>query len=100
MKPFKPFTGDKRPATTTNTATSGYKTAGNNWIDKQEVLQYMRIAERTLQKWRSNGTIPFYRIGGRIYYREGDLEEVMQKNKRIGVERRGKQQEEGGRQER
>lgn len=87
MKPFKPVTGTMRPVSTTNSA-AGYKTAGNNWIDKQEVLQYMRIAERTLQKWRSTGILPYYRIGGRIYYREGDLEEVMQKNKRVGVERR------------
>jgi hypothetical protein len=66
---------------------NGYQTPNNRWIDKQEVLEHMRIGDRTLQKWRSDGILPFYRICGRIYYREGDLEMLLEKHKCIGTKR-------------
>ncbi len=70
-----------------NNRNNGYKTAANTWIDKKEVLDNMRISERTLQNWRSKGILPHYRLGGRIYYREGDLEAMMEKNRRTDVTR-------------
>ena len=38
-----------------------------DWIDGQEVMQKLKISPRTLQTLRSNGTIPFTRIGHKLY---------------------------------
>lgn len=66
----------------------GYKTANNTWIEKMDVLENMGICERTLQGWRSNGTIPHSPIGGRIYYRESDLEAILEKNLRTDIRKK------------
>lgn len=39
-----------------------------DWIDGQEVMQKLKISPRTLQTLRSNGTIPYTRIGHKLYY--------------------------------
>jgi len=51
-----------------------------DWIDGQYVMQKLLISQRTLQTLRSNGTIPFSRIGRKIYYRRSDIERVLQDN--------------------
>ncbi len=50
---------------------------GETWMDKQAVLNRMHISERTLQNWRKKKLLRFARIGGRIYYRETDLAEML-----------------------
>ena len=51
-----------------------------DWIDGQYVMQKLLICPRTLQTLRSNGTIPFSRIGRKIYYKRSDIERVLQDN--------------------
>jgi Helix-turn-helix domain len=43
------------------------------WMDKQEVLERFHITGRTLQTWRTNGQIPYKKIGRKIYYWYSDL---------------------------
>ncbi len=38
------------------------------WIDSQDVMQALHISPRTLQTLRSNGILPYSRIGNKIYY--------------------------------
>lgn len=51
-----------------------------DWIDGQEVMQKLRISPRTLQTLRSNGTIPFTRIGHKLYYLKQDIERILRNN--------------------
>lgn len=51
------------------------------WLDKQDILQRMCISSRTLQQWRRKKILPYSRIGGKIYYKEADLLEVLEKGK-------------------
>jgi hypothetical protein len=51
------------------------------WLDKQDVLSRMHISERTLQNWRRKGVLPYYKIGGKIYYKESELNSMVQKAK-------------------
>jgi predicted site-specific integrase-resolvase len=43
------------------------------WLDKQDLLQMLHISSRTLQKWRSLGLLPFYKITGKIWYKESEV---------------------------
>jgi len=51
-----------------------------DWIDGQEVMMKLRISPRTLQTLRSNGTIPFTRIGHKLYYLKQDIERILRNN--------------------
>ena len=51
-----------------------------DWIDGQEVMQKLKISPRTLQTLRSNGTIPFTRIGHKLYYLKQDIERILRNN--------------------
>ena len=50
------------------------------YLDAQEVLFMLNISQRTLHKFRGNGTIPHTRIGGKILYRTADIEKILQSN--------------------
>ncbi len=52
-------------------------TALEDWIDGQEVMIRLHISQRTLQTLRSNGTIPFSRIGHKLYYLRQDIERIL-----------------------
>ena len=51
-----------------------------DWIDGQDVMHLLHISPRTLQTLRSNGTLPFSRIGNKIYYRRQDIEKILSDN--------------------
>ena len=51
-----------------------------DWIDGQEVMIKLRIRPLTLQTLRSNGTIPFTRIGHKLYYLKQDIERILRNN--------------------
>ncbi|MFA7462490.1 MAG: helix-turn-helix domain-containing protein [Anaerovoracaceae bacterium] len=49
----------------------------DDWIDNQDVMQLLHISPRTLQTLRSNGTLPFSRIGNKLYYRRSDIQHIL-----------------------
>ena len=51
-----------------------------DWIDGQMVMQKLHISARTLQTLRSNGTIPYTKVGHKIWYLKRDLERVLRSN--------------------
>lgn len=52
----------------------------NAWVDNQDVMQMLHISPRTLQTFRTNGTIPYSKIRGKFYYKVADIEELLQAN--------------------
>jgi len=48
-----------------------------DWFDNQDVMQILHISTRTLQKLRSNGTLPYSRIGKKIYYHRQDIITIL-----------------------
>ena len=48
------------------------------WMDNQEVCDRLRISPRTLQTLRDNGTLPYFKLGGKVLYRESDLEKLLE----------------------
>lgn len=49
-------------------------------LDGQDVMLRLHISQRTLQTLRSNGTLPFTRIGRKIYYLCSDIERILKDN--------------------
>jgi hypothetical protein len=51
-----------------------------DWLDNQDVMQALHISPRTLQTLRSNGTLPYSRIGNKIYYLKSDILKILSDN--------------------
>ena len=50
-------------------------------LKSAEVRKLLKISPATLQTLRINGTLPYSKIGGTIYYRQSDIEKLMEGNK-------------------
>ena len=50
------------------------------WVDNQDVMLLLHISPRTLQTLRTNGTLPFSRIGNKLYYRTEDIQRILKDN--------------------
>lgn len=42
----------------------------------------LHVNRRTLQEYRNNGFLPYYKICGKIIYKESDIEKILQENLR------------------
>lgn len=51
------------------------------WLKSREVRQLLNISPGTLQTLRDNGTLPFTRIGGVIYYDYADIQAMIESHK-------------------
>lgn len=51
------------------------------WLKSTDVMKLLKISPGTLQNLRINGTIPYTKIGGLIYYDSGEIERVMEENR-------------------
>ena len=60
--------------------TSNYRPLldGERYLSDVEVSHRLKISRRTLQEYRDNGLIPYFKLGGKVLYRESDLERVLQ----------------------
>jgi hypothetical protein len=52
------------------------------WLKSYEVREMLKISSGTLCSLRSNGKIPFTRIGGLIYYDAVEIDRVLQSQRR------------------
>ena len=50
------------------------------WIIGEQVKSILKICNRKMQTLRDNGTLPFSRIDGTIYYRTSDVENLLNSN--------------------
>jgi hypothetical protein len=62
------------------TNTSIIETTLADWLDGQDVMKALYISPRTLQTLRDNGTIPYSRIGNKLYYRKQDIQKILADN--------------------
>ncbi|WP_268225161.1 helix-turn-helix domain-containing protein [Sinomicrobium oceani] len=51
------------------------------WLRSSEVLELLQLSPGTLQNLRINGTLPYTKIGGLIYYDAEEIQQVMIKNR-------------------
>ncbi|MBN8878194.1 MAG: helix-turn-helix domain-containing protein [Sphingobacteriales bacterium] len=55
---------------------------GKKWLKTYEVKQLLGISPGTLQTLRNNGTLPFSKIGGIIYYNQEDIDRLLMDRQR------------------
>ncbi len=51
------------------------------WLRSGEVRKLLDISPGTLQNMRVNGTLPFSRMGGLLYYKSQDIDKILESNK-------------------
>ena len=51
---------------------------GEHCLTDRELSERLKISRRTLQDYRNNGILPYRQLGGKILYRESDIERVLQ----------------------
>ena len=51
---------------------------GERYLTDSEVASILKVSRRTLQEYRTNGILPYILLGGKVLYRESDLEEVLE----------------------
>lgn len=57
-------------------------TEQKEWLKSADVMQLLSCSPGTLQNLRVNGTLPFTKMGGTIYYSRLDVMKVLEANKR------------------
>ena len=55
---------------------------GERYLTDKEVSQQLKISRRTLQDYRNEGKIHYCQIGGKILYRESDLQKMLDESYR------------------
>ena len=55
---------------------------GERYLTDKEVSAQLKLSRRTLQDYRNEGRISYYQLGGKILYRESDIEKMLQENYR------------------
>ena len=55
---------------------------GDRFMTDNELSKQLHISRRTLQAYRDNGKLPYYHFGGKILYREDDIETTLNENRR------------------
>lgn len=51
------------------------------YLKSSEVMEMLQISPGTLQNLRINGTLPYSKMGGIIYYDIEDIQKVLQNNR-------------------
>lgn len=52
---------------------------GEHFLTDQEVSQRLHISRRTLQEYRTTGILPYIMLGGKVLYKESDIEKALEK---------------------
>ena len=53
---------------------------GEVYLSGEEVCRQLQISTRTLQEYRNSGTLPFYKIGGKILYKQSDIQAMLERH--------------------
>lgn len=53
---------------------------GERFLTDSEVSERLKLSRRTLQDYRTDGKIPYIHLGGKILYRESDVQRLLETN--------------------
>ena len=53
------------------------KLSNEQFLTDKEVSAWLKVSRRTLQDYRNNGMIAYYQLGGKILYKESDIEKLV-----------------------
>lgn len=52
---------------------------GERFLTDREVSQRLKVSRRTLQEWRTNGQIAYIPLGGKVLYKESEIQKMLEK---------------------
>ena len=61
-------------------ATARPMLGGEVYLTGEEVCSQLRLSTRTLQEYRNLGTLPFYKIGGKILCKQSDIQTMLERH--------------------
>jgi len=54
---------------------------GERYITDCELAEQLKLTRRTLAEYRINGKLPYYKIGGKLLYKEKDILALLERNR-------------------
>lgn len=61
----------------------------DEYLCDKEVSWLLKVSRRTLGEYRSNGTLPYYVLGGKVLYKRSEIERVLKQGYRGANRMRG-----------
>lgn len=58
---------------------------GERYLTDKEVIDLLKVSRRTLQDYRAARKVPFILFGGKVLYRESDIEKLLAENYRASL---------------
>ena len=58
---------------------------GERYLTDREVAERLKVSRRTLQEYRNARQIPFVVFGGKVLYKEHDIEIMLEENYRKAI---------------
>lgn len=52
---------------------------GERFLTDKEVAARLKVSRRTLQEWRTNGQIAYISLGGKVLYKESEIQKMLEK---------------------
>lgn len=53
---------------------------GETLFDNQDLCFMLKVSKRTLQRYRSQGILPYFQVGKKTYYQESDVKLFIEKH--------------------
>ncbi len=54
---------------------------GERYLTEAELANSLKLTQRTLIEYRNTGKLPYYKLGGRVLYKERDIIDLLERNK-------------------
>ena len=88
---FSAPTISKRDSSDFERAVMNYRPmlGGERFMTDKELCARLQLSRRTLQDYRNNGVIPYIQLGGKILYRESDIQKILMANYREAYRMKG-----------
>ena len=61
-------------------ATARPMLGGEVYLTSEEVCKQLHLSSRTLQEYRDSGTIAYHKIGGKILYKQSDIQAMLERH--------------------
>lgn len=53
---------------------------GERFMTDKQLADVLKISRRTLQDYRTNGILSYYLLGGKVLYKESDVQKLLEDN--------------------
>ena len=51
----------------------------DEYLCDKDVAYMLKVSRRTLSEYRSNGTLPYYVLGGKVLYKRSEIEQALKR---------------------